>query len=112
MEEVLKKIGLRIPENALTALVGPSESGKTTLTRLIARFWDVDAGEICIGERNIKDYPTDHLLDNLSMVFQDVYLFNDTIFNNIRIGRDPMRLGRRSWSSTRAPSRKKAPTRR
>jgi len=85
--QVLKKINLQIPENALTALVGPSGSGKTTLTRLIARFWDVDSGEIRIGGQNIKAYTTDHLLSNISMVFQDVYLFNDTIFNNIRIGR-------------------------
>ena len=85
--EVLKKIDLRIPGNALTALVGPSGSGKTTLTRLIARFWDVDSGEIRIGGKDIKSYTTDHLLANISMVFQDVYLFNDTIYNNIRIGR-------------------------
>jgi ATP-binding cassette subfamily B protein IrtB len=85
--KVLNTINLSIPKNALTALVGPSGSGKTTLTRLIARFWDVDAGEIRIGGKNIKAYPTDHLLANISMVFQDVYLFNDTIYNNIRIGR-------------------------
>ncbi len=85
--EVLKQVDLCIPENALTALVGPSGSGKTTLTRLIARFWDVDSGEIRIGGKNIKAYPTDHLMANISMVFQDVYLFNDTMYNNIRIGR-------------------------
>jgi ATP-binding cassette subfamily B protein len=85
--EVLKKICLEIPENTLTALVGPSGSGKTTLTRLIARFWDVNQGEIRVGGKPIRAYTTDHLLDNISMVFQDVYLFNDTIYNNIRIGR-------------------------
>ncbi len=84
---VLQKVDLRIPGKSLTALVGPSGSGKTTLTRLIARFWDVNSGEIRIGSRNIKDYATDHLLANISIVFQDVYLFNDTIFNNIRVGR-------------------------
>ncbi len=84
---VLNKISLQIPENALTALVGPSGSGKTTLTRLIARFWDVKEGEIRIGGKNIKTYTTDHLLAHISMVFQDVYLFNETIFNNIQIGR-------------------------
>ncbi len=84
---VLKKISLQIPENALTALVGPSGSGKTTLTRLIARFWDVKEGQIRIGGKNINAYTTDHLLANISMVFQDVYLFNETIFNNIQIGR-------------------------
>jgi ATP-binding cassette subfamily B protein len=85
--KVLKKINLRIHEKSLTALVGPSGSGKTTLTRLIARFWDVDEGRIRIGGEDIKSFTTDHLLENISMVFQDVYLFNDTITNNIRIGR-------------------------
>jgi len=85
--EVLKEISLCIPAKALTALVGPSGSGKTTLTRLIARFWDVDTGEVRIGGRNIKAYSSDHLLGNMAIVFQDVYLFNDTIFNNIRLGR-------------------------
>ncbi|WP_419657226.1 MsbA3: lipid A export ATP-binding/permease protein [Desulfosarcina variabilis str. Montpellier] len=85
--KVLNNFDLCIPEHALTALVGPSGSGKTTLTRLISRFWDVDAGEIRIGGKSIKAYTSDHLLTNISMVFQDVYLFNDTIYNNIRIGR-------------------------
>jgi ATP-binding cassette, subfamily B, bacterial IrtB/YbtQ len=85
--EVLKNVNLTIPEKALTALVGPSGSGKTTLTRLIARFWDVGSGEIRIGGKNIKAYTTDNLLADISIVFQDVYLFNDSIFNNIRIGR-------------------------
>lgn len=85
--QVLKEVSLSIPARSLTALVGPSGSGKTTLTRLIARFWDVDEGEILMGGRNIKAYTADHLLSNISMVFQDVYLFHDTIYNNIRIGR-------------------------
>jgi ATP-binding cassette subfamily B protein len=85
--QVLKGVSLRVPERSLTALVGPSGSGKTTLTRLIARFWDVDSGEVLIGGKNIKAYTTEHLLSNISIVFQDVYLFNDTIYNNIRIGR-------------------------
>jgi ATP-binding cassette, subfamily B, bacterial IrtB/YbtQ len=84
---VLKNVSLHIPARALTALVGPSGSGKTTLTRLIARFWDVDAGEVRIGGNNIKAYTGEHLLGNIAIVFQDVYLFNDTIYNNIRIGR-------------------------
>jgi ATP-binding cassette subfamily B protein IrtB len=83
----LKKLNLKIPAGSLTALVGPSGSGKTTLTRLIARFWDVDEGEILVGGKNIRGYRTDDLLSNISVVFQDVYLFNDTICNNIRIGR-------------------------
>jgi len=78
---------LNSPERALTALVGPSGSGKTTLTRLIARFWDVDHGQISLDGRDIRDYSNEQLMANLSMVFQDVYLFNDTILNNIRIGK-------------------------
>lgn len=85
--QILKQVSLRIPAKKLTALVGPSGSGKTTLTRLIARFWDVQQGKILLGGRNITDYPADYLLSHISMVFQDVYLFNDTIYNNIRLGR-------------------------
>ena len=77
---------MKIPSHKLTALVGPSGSGKTTLTRLIARFWDVDKGEIRLNGKNIKNYPVDNLLSCISIVFQDVYLFNDTIYNNIKIG--------------------------
>jgi ATP-binding cassette subfamily B protein IrtB len=83
----LANMSLKIPAGSLTALVGPSGSGKTTLTRLIARFWDVDEGEILIGGKNIRSCRTDDLLSNISVVFQDVYLFNDTLWNNIRIGR-------------------------
>lgn len=83
---VVKQLNLKIPSHKLTALVGPSGSGKTTLTRLIARFWDVDKGEIRLNGKNIKDYPVDNLLSCISIVFQDVYLFNDTIYNNIKIG--------------------------
>jgi ATP-binding cassette subfamily B protein IrtB len=85
-KEVLKNLNITISANSLTALVGPSGSGKTTITRLISRFWDVDEGEIHIGGKNIKSFTTDHLLSKISMVFQDVYLFNDTIYNNINIG--------------------------
>ncbi|AEB08541.1 ABC transporter ATP-binding protein [Desulfobacca acetoxidans] len=84
---ILKRLNLKIPAGSLTALVGPSGGGKTTLTRLIARFWDVDQGEIRIGGKNLRSYRTDDLLANISVVFQDVYLFNDTIYNNIRLGR-------------------------
>jgi ATP-binding cassette subfamily B protein IrtB len=84
---VLNNLNLTIPAGSLTALVGPSGSGKTTLTRLIARFWDVDEGELLIGGRDIRSYRTDALLANVSVVFQDVYLFNDTVWNNLRIGR-------------------------
>ncbi len=86
--KVLDNFSIKIPAKSLTALVGLSGSGKTTVTRLIARFWDVDSGEILIGGKNIKEYDIDFLLSSISIVFQDVYLFHDTIYNNIRIGRE------------------------
>lgn len=86
--QVINGFSYSIPENSLTAFVGPSGSGKTTLTRLIARFWDVDSGEVKIGGINIKSFASDYLLSKISIVFQDVYLFNDTIYNNIRIGKE------------------------
>ena len=70
----------------MTAIVGPSGSGKTTFCNLISRFWDVNSGEICLGGKNIKDYSLEYLMNNISMVFQDVYLFADTIENNIKFG--------------------------
>ncbi|MEG3899870.1 MULTISPECIES: ABC transporter ATP-binding protein [unclassified Microcoleus] len=84
---VLEDISFKVPERSVTALVGPSGSGKTTITNLVARFWDVNSGEIFIGGANIKDMKTDELLSNISMVFQDVYLFNDSILNNIKFGK-------------------------
>ncbi len=72
----------------MTALVGPSGSGKTTMVNLISRFWDVDEGEILFGGQPVKGCQTGQLLRNVSMVFQDVYLFNDTIANNIKQNRD------------------------
>ena len=83
----LHNIDFKVPERSMTALVGESGSGKTTITNLIARFWDVDEGEILVGGVNIKDLQTDELLSNISIVFQDVYLFNDTILNNIKFGK-------------------------
>ncbi len=83
---VLKDVSFTIPEKTITALVGPSGSGKTTITSLIARFWDVDSGEVRIGGHNIKEMRIDDLISQISMVFQDVYLFNDTIYNNIAYG--------------------------
>lgn len=85
-KEVLKDINLKIKENTFTALVGKSGSGKTTITNLIARFWDVQNGEILMDGVNIKDISTENLLSNISMVFQKVYLFNDTVYNNISFG--------------------------
>ena len=84
---VLKNVSFRIPQGTMTALVGPSGAGKTTIANLIAHFWDVDSGEILVGGRNIKDIKTDCLLSHIAMVFQDVYLFNDSVINNIRFGK-------------------------
>lgn len=84
---VLKNVTVTIPARSLTAIVGPSGSGKTTMTRLIARFWDVTQGAIHIGGHDLKSYNPDDLLASIAMVFQDVYLFNDTIRNNIRLGK-------------------------
>ena len=84
--DVLKHVSLTIPERSLTAFVGPSGSGKTTMTRLIARFWDVDSGAVRIGGKDVSSYDPDDVLASIAMVFQDVYLFNDTIFNNICVG--------------------------
>ena len=84
---VLKSVSVTIPEKKMTAIVGPSGSGKTTMCSLIARFWDVAGGRICIGGRDVRDYTLDSLLANISMVFQNVYLFDDTIENNIKFGK-------------------------
>jgi ATP-binding cassette subfamily B protein len=84
--EVLKDISLEIPEKTMTAFVGSSGAGKTTLAMLIARFWDVNKGSISIGGRDVRDYTLESLMSRISMVFQNVYLFADTIENNIRFG--------------------------
>lgn len=81
---VLKDISFTIPQGSNTAIVGPSGSGKTTIINLISRFYDIDSGEIRLGGKDIRDYRVEKLLKNLSLVFQDVYLFQDTIENNIR----------------------------
>mgnify|MGYP000223219195 FL=1 len=81
---VLKDISFTIPQGSKTAIVGPSGSGKTTIINLISRFYDIDSGEIRLGSKDIRDYKVENLLRNLSLVFQDVYLFQDTIENNIR----------------------------
>jgi ATP-binding cassette subfamily B protein len=86
-DNVLGNASFRVPQNSMTALVGPSGSGKTTITSLIARFWDVNDGEVLVGGVNVKDLPAERLLSYISQVFQDVYLFNDTIYNNIKIGK-------------------------
>lgn len=84
---VLKDVSLAIPVRSFTALVGPSGSGKSTVLRLIARFYDPDAGEVLLGGENVRHMEPEALLRKVSMVFQDVYLFQDTIANNIRFGR-------------------------
>ncbi len=86
-KKIIDRVFLTIPEKTTTALVGPSGSGKTTLCNLIARFWDVDQGSISLGGHDVRDYSYDSLIRNFSFVFQSVYLFEDTIANNIRFGK-------------------------
>ena len=85
--KIIRDVSFTIPEGTTTAIVGPSGSGKTTLTSLMARFWDVDSGTVKLGGINVKDYALDSLMRNFSMVFQRVYLFNDSIENNIKFGK-------------------------
>lgn len=85
-EKVLNDINFTAAQNTVTALVGPSGAGKTTIGRLIPRFWDIDEGEIKIGGVNIKDIESDELMKTVSFVFQDVFMFNDTVLENIRMG--------------------------
>ena len=85
--KILDHVSLTIPEKKTTAIVGPSGAGKSTLCNLIARFWDVDGGKITIGGVDVRDYTLDSLLTNISEVFQKVYLFADTIENNIKFGK-------------------------
>lgn len=84
--EVLHGVNLSFREGTVNALVGPSGSGKTTLCHLLARFWDVDGGRVTLGGRDVREYDMDTLMRNLSFVFQNVYLFHDTVANNIRFG--------------------------
>lgn len=86
-KKILDHVSLEIPQNQMTAIVGPSGAGKTTLCNLIARFWDIDNGRISIGEHNIKEYSLEALMEQISMVFQNVYLFQDTIENNIKFAK-------------------------
>ncbi|MEM7649535.1 MAG: ATP-binding cassette domain-containing protein, partial [Cyanobacteria bacterium P01_A01_bin.70] len=85
-ETVLDRVSCQIPPGSMTALVGPSGSGKTTITNLIGRFWDVNSGAVTVGGVDVRQIPTNTLLAQMTMVFQDVYLFNDTLFANIRFG--------------------------
>ncbi|WP_405117653.1 ABC transporter ATP-binding protein [Paenibacillus sp. FSL H8-0317] len=86
-QPVLKDLSFTIEPHTIAALVGPSGSGKSTVTRLIARFWDVQQGTIRIGGRPVDQMDPEKLLQDISVVFQDVYLFQDTIGNNIRVGK-------------------------
>lgn len=84
---ILDGISFKIPDHTMTAIVGPSGSGKTTICNLIARFWDVNSGCVSIGGQDVKSYTLPQLMSNISMVFQNVYLFADTIENNIKFGK-------------------------
>ena len=86
-KEILHGINVKLPDKGMTAVIGPSGSGKTTLCNLIARFWDVDSGSIRIGGTDVREYTLESLMNQISMVFQNVYLFADTIENNIKFGR-------------------------
>ncbi|MCR5218989.1 ABC transporter ATP-binding protein [Treponema sp.] len=86
-KKIIDNVSFKIPEKSVTAFVGPSGSGKTTLCHLLARFWDVNKGSVSLAGVNVKDYNMDDLMANFSFVFQNVYLFHDTIANNIRFGK-------------------------
>ena len=85
-KQILHNINVTLPDKTTTAIVGPSGSGKSTLCNLIARFWDVDSGCVKIGGVDVRDYTLESLMNQISMVFQNVYLFADTIENNIKFG--------------------------
>ncbi len=85
-KKIIDGISLKIPEKTITAIVGPSGGGKTTFCHLLARFWDVDSGTVKLDDKDVKNYSMDSLMKNYSFVFQNVYLFHDTIANNIRFG--------------------------
>ena len=82
--KIIDGVSLNIPEKTTTAIVGPSGGGKTTLVNLLARFWDADEGRVTLGGHDVKAYDMDSLMQNFSFVFQNVFLFHDTIANNIR----------------------------
>lgn len=84
---ILHDISVTLPDRTTTAVIGPSDSGKTTFCNLIARFWDTDSGSVKIGGYDVRDYTLESLMDQISVVLQNVYLFADTIENNIKFGR-------------------------
>ena len=85
--DVLRNISFTVPKNTMTALVGASGSGKTTIANLLPRFWDIERGSILVRGKDIRDVTLASLMDHISMVFQRVYLFQDTVYNNIAMGR-------------------------
>ena len=85
-KQILHDLSVTLPDKTTTAIVGPSGSGKTTFCNLIARFWDVDSGSVRLGGADVREYTLESLMDQISMVFQNVYLFADTIENNIKFG--------------------------
>jgi len=86
-KKVLQQIDLKVPEGSVTALVGPSGAGKTTMARLIPRFWDIEEGKILIGGVNVKEMSPETLMDKVAFVFQDIFMFTDTVIENIRMGK-------------------------
>lgn len=86
-QPVLRGVSFRVEPGTMTAIVGPSGCGKTTIARLIARFYDVDSGVVSVGDRDVRSWDTAKLMAQLSLVFQDVYLFDDTLGANVRVGR-------------------------
>lgn len=86
-KKIIDGVSFEIPERTTAAFVGPSGGGKTTITQLLARFWDVDKGQILLGGTDVREYSYDSLMRNFAFVFQNVYLFSDTIENNIRFGK-------------------------
>lgn len=101
-KEILHDISVKLPDKTTTAIIGPSGSGKTTLCNLIARFWDVDSGKVKIGGKDVREYTLESLMDQISMVFQNVYLFADTIENNIKFGRPDATHEEVVWAAKKA----------
>lgn len=86
-QPVLQGVSFRVEPGTMTAIVGPSGCGKTTIARLIARFYDLDSGVVSVGDRDVRSWDAAKLMAQLSLVFQDVYLFDDTLEANVRVGR-------------------------
>ena len=87
-KKIIDNVSLKIKGNTKVAFVGPSGSGKTTICHLMARFWDVQEGSVLLDNKNVKDYNIDSLMENFTFVFQNVYLFNDTILNNLKMAKE------------------------